>query len=71
MSKLSTSSVRYEIGIFREGLPDCRAHGHFVHVYVDPQTRRPVPVPARTRDVLERELLVVAPRRGVERSRSG
>ena len=36
------SSVRYEIGLFAEGEPLCAARGHFVHVYVDRQTRRPV-----------------------------
>ncbi|MFN3853926.1 MAG: acyl-CoA thioesterase [Phreatobacter sp.] len=39
------SSQRYEIGIFRPGGPQTLAHGHFVHVYVDAQTRRPVPLP--------------------------
>lgn len=37
------SSVRYEIGLFAEGAPRCAARGHFVHVYVDRETRRPVP----------------------------
>ncbi len=36
------SSVRYEIGLFAEGSPTCAARGHFVHVYVDRETRRPV-----------------------------
>jgi acyl-CoA thioester hydrolase len=36
------SSVRYEIGLFAEGEPLCAARGHFVHVYVDRETRRPV-----------------------------
>jgi acyl-CoA thioester hydrolase len=36
------SSVRYEIGLFAEGAPACAARGHFVHVYVDRDTRRPV-----------------------------
>jgi acyl-CoA thioester hydrolase len=34
--------VRYEIGLLAEGEPLCAARGHFVHVYVDRQTRRPV-----------------------------
>ncbi|MGM9513630.1 acyl-CoA thioesterase [Roseateles sp. DB2] len=37
------SSVRYEIGLFAEGAPLCAARGHFIHVYVDRETRRPVP----------------------------
>ncbi|NCT82119.1 MAG: acyl-CoA thioesterase [Comamonadaceae bacterium] len=36
------SSVRYEIGLFAEGAPWCAARGHFVHVYVDRDSRRPV-----------------------------
>lgn len=36
------SSVRYEIGLFAEGAPLCAARGHFVHVYVDRDNRRPV-----------------------------
>jgi len=60
VSKLSTSSVRYEIGVFREHHPECCAHGHFVHVFVDPQSRRPVPIPEKIRAVIERELLVPA-----------
>lgn len=36
------SSVRYEIGLFAEGSATCAARGHFVHVYVDRDNRRPV-----------------------------
>lgn len=36
------SSVRYEIGLFAEGAATCAARGHFVHVYVDRDSRRPV-----------------------------
>ena len=36
------SSVRYEIGLFAEGAATCAACGHFVHVYVDRDSRRPV-----------------------------
>ncbi|MET0518645.1 MAG: thioesterase family protein [Burkholderiaceae bacterium] len=36
------SSVRYEIGLFAEGAELCAARGHFVHVYVDRDSRRPV-----------------------------
>lgn len=50
---LGTSSVRYAIGIFREGEDQAAAQGHFVHVYVDRATRRPVPLPEKLRRVLE------------------
>ena len=36
------SSVRYEIGLFAEGAATCAARGHFVHVYVERDSRRPV-----------------------------
>ena len=49
LGKLGTSSVRYEIGIFKAGADEAAAAGHFVHVYV----RRPdfavVPVPEAVR----------------------
>lgn len=38
------SSVRYEIGLFAQGAELCAARGHFVHVYVDRDSRRPVEV---------------------------
>jgi acyl-CoA thioester hydrolase len=42
VTKQGRSSVRYEIGLFAEGAALCAARGHFVHVYVDRETRRPV-----------------------------
>jgi acyl-CoA thioester hydrolase len=53
VSRLGTSSVRYEIGIFRNDEPRAAAQGHFVHVYVDRSTTRPVPLPQRLRAALE------------------
>jgi len=41
VTKAGTSSVRYGIGLFREGEALPAAQGHFVHVYVDRTTRRP------------------------------
>jgi acyl-CoA thioester hydrolase len=54
VAHLGNSSVRYEVGIFREGEAEPVAAGHFIHVYVDRATRRPVPVPATMRDALTR-----------------
>lgn len=45
VGKLGRTSVRYEIGIFRDGQRRASAQGYFVHVYVDRVTRRPVPLP--------------------------
>lgn len=52
VAKLGTSSVRYELGIFRAGEDTAIAEGHFIHVYVDRETRRPAPLPQAWRDVL-------------------
>ncbi len=48
-----TSSVRYEVGIFAAGEDPAAACGHFVHVYVDKATRRPVPLPDSLKNRLE------------------
>jgi acyl-CoA thioester hydrolase len=53
VTSIGNSSVRYEIGLFRRGDKEPAATGHFVHVYVDRATRRPVPVPAEVRAGLE------------------
>ncbi|HEY0223463.1 MAG TPA: thioesterase family protein [Pseudolabrys sp.] len=45
VARLGTSSVRYDIGIFREGETTASAQGHLVHVYVDRASGRPVPLP--------------------------
>lgn len=53
IAKIGRSSVRYEIALFKPGEPDAVAQGHFVHVYVDRETRRPVPLPDAMRAALE------------------
>lgn len=53
VAHLGSSSVRYEIGLFRDDDPTAAAQGHFVHVYVDRLSRRPVPLPAALRAVLD------------------
>jgi acyl-CoA thioester hydrolase len=45
VAHLGRSSVRYEVGLFAEGQALSAAAGHFVHVYVDRATRRPLPLP--------------------------
>ena len=52
VAQLGTSSVRYEIGIFRNDEPLAAAQGHFVHVACDRQTQRPVAMPAAMRSAL-------------------
>lgn len=53
VAHLGTSSVRYEVGLFADGEDLAAACGHFVHVYVDRQTRRPVPLPEPLKKTLE------------------
>jgi len=53
VSRLGTSSVRYEIGLYRNEDPLPAACGHFVHVYVDRASKQSVPIPAATRRVLQ------------------
>jgi acyl-CoA thioester hydrolase len=53
VAHVGRSSVRYEIALFGEGADTAAAQGHFVHVYVDRGTRRPVELPAELRSALE------------------
>lgn len=53
VARLGTSSVRYEVGLFRNDDDVAAAQGHFVHVYVDRATRRPTPLPPPLRQALE------------------
>lgn len=52
VARLGGSSVRYEVGLFAHGAPTTAAHGHFVHVYVDRESRRPVQLSASLRAAL-------------------
>jgi acyl-CoA thioester hydrolase len=60
--RLGTTSVRYEIGVFRNDDHQASAEGHFVHVYVHRDAQdRTTPVPERLRDALQ--ALLPVPRR--------
>lgn len=55
VTRLGRSSVTYRLGVFRS--PDDRAQpltalGHWVHVYVDRTSRKPVPIPGDVRALL-------------------
>ena len=47
VGRVGDTSLCFEIGIFAAGAAETAARGHFVHVYVDRASRRPVPLPAR------------------------
>lgn len=53
VTKLGNSSVRYEVAIFREEEDSASAQGHFVHVYVDRESRRPSAIPEPMRALLQ------------------
>lgn len=59
IARLGRSSVRYELAIFRRGDDLACAAGVFVHVYVDRDSNRPVPIPEPTRQLFN--TLLVAP----------
>ena len=52
VAHIGNSSVRYEVGIFRNDETQAAAQGHFVHVYVDRASSRPVALPDALRKVL-------------------
>lgn len=56
IEKIGSSSVIYTICLFKEGEQSAAAQGRFVHVLVDRENRRPVPIGGRLRDALSKLL---------------
>ena len=54
VASLGKSSVTYHLGVFAKGDDAPAAEGHFTHVYVGRVDRRPAPLPAPWRGILER-----------------
>ncbi|MEH6567565.1 MAG: thioesterase family protein [Halioglobus sp.] len=54
IDRLGNSSVQYGIAIFKQGIEQAVAHGHFVHVFVDRAANKSVPIPPQLRAALER-----------------
>lgn len=56
VTRLGRSSVTYRLGVFRAAADDqaqpITALGHWVHVYVDRTSRKPVPMPDAIRSLL-------------------
>jgi acyl-CoA thioester hydrolase len=59
VTRLGRSSVTYRLGVFRAAPDEARdtpqpitALGHWVHVYVDRTSRKPVPIPEPIRSLL-------------------
>jgi acyl-CoA thioester hydrolase len=53
VGRLGTSSVSWEVALFRQGDDAARAAGAMVHVFVDRTSGRPTPLPAPLRAALE------------------
>ncbi len=54
VDRLGNSSVQYGIAIFRAGGQEAVAHGHFIHVFVEREHDRSVPIPGNLRAALAR-----------------
>jgi acyl-CoA thioester hydrolase len=64
VTRLGRSSVTYRLGLFRSRVGQAEdrpgpitALGHWVHVYVDRTTRKPVPIPDAIRSLLSTALV--------------
>ena len=58
VAHIGSSSVRYEVALFAQGQDLCAAHGHFVHVYVDRVSQRPLPIAPALREALQPLIIV-------------
>ena len=54
VNRLGSSSVEYGIAIFKEGEELAAAEGHFVHVFVERESSKSVPMPEAIRQALGR-----------------
>lgn len=61
VARLGSSSVRYELGLFRAGDDEVYATGYFVDVFVDRAGGRPQPIPEAIRAHLGHLLRPAAP----------
>ncbi len=53
VAHIGRTSVSYDIGVFAKNTDKTAARGRFVHVYVDRESRRPMPLSAPLRRALE------------------
>ena len=58
--RIGSTSVTWELGIYRESDGLLVANGQFVHVFIGPESRRPVPIPHAVREAIEHTLVVAA-----------
>ncbi len=53
LARLGGSSVTYHLGVFAQGAADAAAEGHFTHVYVGRESRRPAALPEAWRATMQ------------------
>ena len=58
IGKIGNSSLRYELAIFKQGQHEAAAQGHFVHVFVDRESRKSTAIPDAMRSTLFEYLLL-------------
>jgi acyl-CoA thioester hydrolase len=58
--RVGTTSVTWELGLFAQGTGELVATGQFVHVFIDAESQRPVPIPPIVRDAIQSGLVVPA-----------
>ena len=68
IESVGKSSVRYRLGVFAKNDPEPAAEGHFVHVYVGRDSRRPVELPASWRRKFEDILVPAQPPQSAARA---
>jgi len=60
IGRVGNSSLRYEVGLFKAGETQPAAIAYFTHVFVDPETRRPVPLSEEVKATMRALMLVDA-----------
>jgi len=53
ITKLGSSSIKYQVGLFRNEEEKAAAEGFFVHVHVDRSSHRPTPLSETQLDILK------------------
>ncbi len=71
VARLGNSSVTYALGMFAQGRKEIAALGHWVHVYISRETRRPTSIPLSVRELLEAAVGGRPEHRSDEGARSG
>ncbi|MDM1765369.1 MULTISPECIES: thioesterase family protein [unclassified Acinetobacter] len=57
ISKIGNSSLTYDLAIFKQGQNKASAQGHFIHVFVERETKKSTPIPHEMRDALQDYLM--------------